>query len=284
MNILSDVVSSAILGLVEGLTEFIPVSSSGHLIVARHLLGLEANGGLAFDAVLQLATILAVLVYFWKDLWGLFMTFLRWVLRRPVPENQTIAGEAASRSQLLAIVVGTIPAVILGFLLESHMETWFRGVGLVAVAMLAGSALMWFAEKFASKNINKISNEISIRDGLKIGLYQCLALVPGVSRSGATISGGLLSGLDRETATRFSFLLSFPIIAGSGAKKLLELVKAGALAGIGVDLLVASIIAFVVGLAAIHFLIKYLKTHTMSVFIWYRVAFAAVVLLVLAFS
>jgi undecaprenyl-diphosphatase len=274
MNFLSDILSSVILGVIEGLTEFIPVSSSGHLIIARHLLGLQTDGGLAFDAVLQFATVLAVLVYFWKDLWGLLVTFLKWVGRKPV--------ETASKTQLFAIIVGTIPAVILGFLLESHMEEWFRSVGLVAIAMLAGSVLMWWAERHASKNLGKIGGGVSIKDGLKIGLYQCLALIPGVSRSGATISGGLLSGIDRAVATRFSFLLSFPIIAGSGAKKLLELIKTGALSAVGVDLLVASVVAFVVGLAAIHFLIKYLRTHTMAVFIWYRVAFAVLVLITLA--
>jgi undecaprenyl-diphosphatase len=288
-----DIFSSVILGLVEGLTEFVPVSSSGHLIIARHLLGLQADGGLAFDAVLQLATILALLVYFWKDLWGIFFTFLKWVARRPIAD--------VARTQLAAIVIGTIPAVIAGLLLEKYLNEWFRGVGLVAVAMLAGSLLMWWAERVAKKNeqkdvantsvqsasgnntVGNTDGKLTLMKGLKIGLYQCLAIIPGVSRSGATISGGLLTGLDRAGATRFSFLLSFPIIAGSGAKMLLELIHTHALGSLGIDLLVASAVAFVVGLAAIHFLITYLKTHTMSVFIWYRVVFAVITLAVLFF-
>lgn len=282
-----DIFSSIILGCVEGLTEFIPVSSSGHLIVVRSLLGLDPQGGLAFDAVLQFATILAVLVYFWKDLWMLFMTFISWCLRKPVSTEV----EKGNRTLLGAVIIGTIPAVIVGVLLESHLEAWFRGVETVALAMLAGSALMWWAEYTVKKNQQKQLNQqsqpkqtvVTTRSGFIIGLYQCLALIPGVSRSGATISGGMLSGIDRSVATRFSFLLSFPIIVGSGAKKLLELIHTHALSGVGIDLLIASIVAFVVGLASIHFLIRYLKTHTLTVFIWYRVVFALVTLGVIFF-
>lgn len=275
MFIISNFASSIILGFIEGLTEFIPVSSSGHLLVTRFALGLGEGNGLAFDAILQSATILAVLVYFWKDLLGILVTFLRWVMRKETgPE---------SRGQLVAIVVGTIPAVILGLLLESHMETWFRSISMVAVAMILGSLLMWFAEKKAKTEASAPSKtQVSMRDSIKIGLYQCLALIPGVSRSGATISGGLISGLERSVATRFSFLLSFPIIAGSGAKKMLELIKSDSLSSIGPDLLVASVVAFLVGLVSIHFLIKYLKNHTMKVFIWYRLAFAVIVLVLIA--
>jgi len=238
------VISNVILGLVQGLTEFIPVSSSGHLILAREFLTLHGND-LAFDAVLQFATILAVLVYFWKDLWGLLFDW----------------------KKLRIVILATIPAVIAGVLLEDYMETVFRNVILVALTLVLGSVIMVAAEYFAKKN-----KELTIKNGIIIGLFQCLALVPGMSRSGMTISGGLFAGLDREAATRFSFVLSFPIIFGSGLKKAIEMPS------IDAGLIYASIVAFLVGLAAIHFLIKYLKNHSLRVFVWYRIVLAIAII------
>jgi undecaprenyl-diphosphatase len=243
-----------ILGLVQGLTEFIPVSSSGHLILARELLHLPVSGGLAFDAVLQLATGLAVVAYF-------------------IPE---IPGIMRDRTLLLAIAVGTVPAVVFGLLLESAMETIFRSAELVGWTLLLGAALMGAAEKFGKENVR-----LSPARGGFIGLFQALALVPGISRSGATISGGLFMGLARADAARFSFLLSVPIILGSGAKKLLDLEFSGALAGVGTELLLASVVAFVSGYLAVKYLIKYLKHHSLAPFIIYRIALAALVFILL---
>jgi undecaprenyl-diphosphatase len=234
------VISNIILGLVQGLTEFIPVSSSGHLIVAREFLTLHGND-LAFDAVLQLATVLAVLVYFRKDLWALLFDW----------------------KKLKIVVLATIPAVILGLLLENYMETVFRNVLLVAIMLVVGSFIMLLSEFFATKD-----KTLNLKNGFIIGVFQCLALIPGMSRSGMTISGGLFTGLDREAATRFSFLLSFPIIFGSGLKKVLDIQSFDLSFGL------AFLTAFIVGLAAIHFLIKFLKTHTLRAFAWYRIFFA----------
>lgn len=257
-----------ILGLVQGLTEFIPVSSSGHLILVRQFFGGASAGDLSVDAVLQLATVLAVLVYFWKDLWRLFVSFLRLLGKKEVvPQDKTL---------LYSIIIGTIPAVIFGLLLETKMETIFRNAHLVAYALIAGSALMYFAEKYARQNVS-----LTTKKGFVVGLFQCLALVPGVSRSGSTISGGLFQGLTRSEATRFSFLLSFPIIFGSGMKKLLELAKSGALHTLGFPLALSFITAFVVGLISIHYLIKYLKTHSLNVFVVYRILLAILIIIVL---
>ena len=236
-------ISYLFLGLVQGLTEFIPVSSSGHLIALREIFFIHGND-LAFDAVLQFATILAVLVYFWKDLWGLLFDW----------------------KKLRIVILATIPAVIVGVLLEDYMETVFRNVILVALTLILGSVIMVAAEYFAKKN-----RELNVKNGIIIGLFQCLALVPGMSRSGMTISGGLFAGLDREAATRFSFILSFPIILGSGLKKAIEMPS------IDSELIFASLIAFVVGLAAIHFLIKYLKNHSLRIFVWYRIILAVAI-------
>lgn len=249
---------SIILGIVQGLTEFLPVSSSGHLILARQILGIQTLDGLAFDAVLQLATIAAVGLYFWKDLWNLFKTFTSYFTSKPAGQKE--------KTLLWAVIIGTIPAVIFGLLLESRMETIFRNVHLVALTLLLGSLMMFAAEKYAKQN-----SALTVGKGLVTGLFQVLALVPGVSRSGATISGGLFSGLKREDAARFSFILSFPIILGSGLKKLLDLYKAHELVTLGASLWVGSIVAFVVGLAAIHFLITYLKKNTLNLFVAYRI-------------
>lgn len=242
-----------ILGLVQGLTEFIPVSSSGHLIIFREFFGIH-GADLAVDAVLQLATVLAVLVYFLKD----------------------IPNILKDRALLLALIIGTVPAVIFGLLLESKMETVFRNPYLVAWTLLVGAILMGAAEKYAKQD-----KQINPKRGFIIGLFQSLALVPGISRSGATISGGLFAGLTRESATRFSFLLSVPIIAGTGLKKLFELSGSGALSELGFPLLLSSLVAFASGLWAISFLLRYLKTHKLTPFIYYRIVLALVILLFL---
>src|SRR5690606_32156297 len=180
------------LGLVQGVTEFIPVSSSGHLILAHEWFG---SGGfdLAVDAVLQLATILAVLVYFRKDILALFQTAVKMATKASV--------EAPERTLFFAIVLGTIPALLAGLFLEDAMETTFRSPLLVAGALLLGSALMVVAERWRPQE-----RPLAAQAGFRIGWFQALALIPGMSRSGATISGGMLSGLSREAATRFSFL------------------------------------------------------------------------------
>lgn len=250
-----DVVAFSILGLVQGLTEFLPVSSTGHLILVREVFGITADHGLAIDAVLQLATALAVVVYFFKDILKL------------------------DRQTLLALAAGTVPAVIAGLFLESTMDTVFRSATLVAYALLAGSLVMLAAEVF-SKRIEQ-KKEAGWGTGLVIGLFQCLALVPGMSRSGMTISGGLFMGLTRESAARFGFLLSVPIILGSGLKKLLELGFDGTLAAVGPDLLAGSAVAFASGLLAIHLLLLFVRTQPLYAFIAYRIVLAALILYLL---
>jgi undecaprenyl-diphosphatase len=256
------IVTGIMLGIVQGLTEFLPVSSSAHLILAREFFGFTTPHPLAVDAVLQLATILAVGLYFLKDFLRLAITALRMLVRKPVVD--------ADRVLVWSLILGTIPVVAAGLVLEHLMETTFRSAAIVAATLVAGSLLMLAAERFA-----RMDKALTVRKGVAIGLFQTLALVPGVSRSGATISGGLLLGLDRATAARFSFLLAFPAILGSGLKKLLELGADPALSTVAVPLGVSFVTAFVVGLACIHWLLRYLRTHSLRPFIWYRVALAA---------
>lgn len=257
-------IDSIILGIVQGLTEFLPISSSGHLILFRDILNLNVEYGLSYDAVLQLATTLAILTYFRKDIYKLFIDFLKLISVR----------EVGDRIMLIAVIVGTIPAIILGLLLEEYMDTIFRSSNVVALTLFLGGLLMLLAEKVA-----KQTEKISVKKGLVIGLFQSLALIPGMSRSGMTIVGGLFSGITRERATRFSFILAFPILFGSGMKKLLDLQTEGLLSSLGIELLVGSLTSFIVGILAIHYLLKYLRSHSLKVFVWYRWVAALIILL-----
>jgi undecaprenyl-diphosphatase len=266
-----DFFQSAILGLVQGITEFLPVSSTGHLILMRDLLGLEIIGTLSFDAILQLATGFAIVCYFWKDLWQLILS---------------IFDRTKSRTLLYALIIGTIPAIVFGLLLENYMDTYFRNSYVVAGSLIAGSILFYFAERHHLGLRRPLlldqggeREPISFRQGFFIGLFQCLALVPGFSRSGATISGGLFNGLSREAAARFSFLLSIPIIFGSGLKKLLDIYQDGQLATLEHSLFIAAIFAFISGLLAVHFLLKFLKNHSLNYFGVYRIILAVVILI-----
>ncbi len=268
-----DIFSGIILGIVQGITEFLPVSSSGHLVLTHAVLGVEDTSSLAFDAVLQLATALAVIVYFFDELFILVQTVLRKLGRLPVNEKDLTI--------VKALAIGTIPAIILGLLLESLMEHAFRNPILVAGVLVLGSLFFMYAEYMYQNNFH--TGEIDMKTGWKIGLFQTLALVPGFSRSGATIAGGMLLGLSRNDATRFSFLLALPIILGSGLKKLLELISSDAPVAWG-SLGVGAVTAFVVGLCAIHFMITFLRKHTLWPFIWYRIILAFFVLFVAFFG
>lgn len=264
---------AVVLGVVQGITEFLPISSTGHLILARTLFETTADYGLAFDAVLHLATALAVIVYFRNDLWQLFQALMRKLGRLPVNRNDEIL--------LYSLLVGTIPAVILGLTLESLMESVFRSPILVAGVLVAGSLLFMYAE-WVYKNQSR-TNEMDPVKGLKIGLFQSLALIPGMSRSGATISGGMLLGLTRSEAARFAFLLAVPVILGAGLKKLLELITSDiTVAWLSVGF--GAVASFVTGLLAIHFMLGFVKKHTLWPFIWYRLILAFFVIFIVLFG
>ncbi len=262
-----DIPQGIILGAVQGFTEFLPISSTGHLIIVRELLGLSVSYGLLVDAVLHLATALAVLLYFRRDFLRLTVSLFRWVRYRDIHQKD--------RNLLLALFLGTIPAVVLGLLFEDSIAGVFRSVEVVAFSLIAGSIIFVLAEYVGKRNVLQ---EVSPSTGVRIGLFQALALIPGMSRSGMAISGGLIFGLTREEAARFAFLLSFPIILGAGMLSLLQLSSDGFLAELGVSMLVAAVSAFITGWFAIHYLLKYLRTHTLGIFVVYRVALAIVLL------
>lgn len=260
------IIDAIILGLVQGITEFLPISSSGHLILMRDLLGMDVMGSLAFDAVLQLATTFAVIFYFRADLWRLVQTALRKLGRLPVNQKEL--------NLLYALLVGTIPGVVIGVLLESYMDSVFRNGLLVAAVLVLGSLLFIYAEWVYYKSVPQ--NVMTVKKGFQIGLFQCLALVPGMSRSGASISGGMLLGLSRSEAARFSFLLAIPILMGSGSKKLIDLIQSKEQIE-WMSLVIGSSVSFIVGLLAIHFLLTFIRRHSLWPFIWYRLLLAAFV-------
>jgi undecaprenyl-diphosphatase len=254
-----------VLGIVQGLTEFLPVSSSGHLRIVPAILG-WGDPGAAFTAVIQLGTMAAVLLYFRLDLWRIAIAWLR-SLRDP-----------AARSDLDArmgwyIILGTIPISVLGLAFKDPIESKFRNLELIGTSLIVFGLVMLAAEAVSRRD--RPLREIDARDGVAIGFAQALALVPGVSRSGATISAGLLLNFDRAAAARYSFLLSVPAVVLSG---LFELRHAGeGNLPIGATAL-ATLLAFVTGYASIAFLLRYLARHSIAVFVGYRVALGALVI------
>lgn len=269
---MQEFISFLILGLIQGLTEFLPVSSTGHLILARGIFGIAPDNGLAIDAVLQLATALAVVVYFHGDITRLLRGAIGAIFGKPISKED--------KNLLVALCIGTVPAIVFGLLLEDSMETIFRSSILVAYTLLAGSVVMLAAEWVGKRIANKGDiTALSPLRALGIGLFQSLALIPGMSRSGMTISGGLFFGLSRESAARFGFLLSVPIIFGSGIKKLFELGFDGALMTIGPELAVGALISFLSGLVAIYALLLFVRTQPLYVFIVYRVLVSMVIML-----
>ncbi len=260
------VVDAIILGIVQGATEFLPVSSTGHLVLAREFLGMTDVYGLAFDAVLHLATALTVIVYFRKDIWQLLQTAFRALGRMPVNQKDMLL--------LKAILIGMLPAGVVGLLLEDQIAGVFRSPLLIAGVLLFGSLVFAIAE-YSVLRVPRTT--LTVKKGIGIGIWQVLALLPGMSRSGITIAGGMLLGLSRFEAARFTFLLALPLILGAGGKKLIDLMGSGEavewkLVGVG------AVTSFLVGLAAVHFMLSFVRRYTLWPFIWYRVILALVVL------
>ncbi|MEI7625368.1 MAG: undecaprenyl-diphosphate phosphatase [Actinomycetota bacterium] len=268
-------IEAIVLGIVQGLTEFLPISSSGHVLFVPALAGWP-DPGAAFSAVIQLGTMAAVLVYFRLDLWRILIAFLKsFAAERPLWRSS----DADARSGWF-IVLGTIPIGIVGIVFKDQIENNVRTIGLVATVMIIFSFVLMAADLKGSQK--RDINQLTLRDGIIIGLFQALALIPGVSRSGSTISGGLFLGLNREAATRYSFLLSVPAVVLSG---LFELRKVGSGDGASVGALptiIATVLAFITGYLAIAFLLKFVRTHNFGVFVIYRIAVGVLMLVLLA--
>jgi undecaprenyl-diphosphatase len=268
------ILEALVMGIVQGLTEFLPVSSSGHLVVVPFLFGWNDPflNSLAFSVMLHLGTLVALLVYFRDD----------WV--RLIPAGLAAVRDRSFRSdpdRRLAglLVASTIPAAIVGVVFNDLIEGQFRHVGLVAVMLVVGGAILFVADRVGRRS--RAIADITFPVAIGIGAAQALALIPGISRSGISISAGRLVGLDREAAARFAFLMATPITAGAGLFEARKLLIGEAGVQIALEpMLVGMVAALLSGLAAIHFMLRYLRTRSLDVFVWYRLVLAAVVLVV----
>jgi undecaprenyl-diphosphatase len=278
-----------VLAIVQGLAEFIPVSSSGHLIIVRRLLGwneLSPAHELTFDVALHFGTLLSVLFYFRRTWFQIVRAafggkVVRFSEAGGSDVNLSPDEQRDERLLLWFLAVATIPGAIAGKLLESSAEDYFREhIFLIAGALIVVALLMWLGEK--AGKLNKPLTRASFGDSLIIGVAQAFALMPGVSRSGATITAGLFRNMTREAAVRFSFLLSTPIIAGAALLKAHELHKEGLPAGMHAPFIVGIIVSALVGYAAIAWLIRYLQSNSLRLFIIYRIV-AGVVVIALAY-
>ena len=253
---------AVVLGVVQGVTEFLPVSSSGHLILAPHVFGWPDQGQ-AFDAVMHVGTLAALVAYFRVEL------------------VELVTG-ALSRRLTLILIAATIPGGIVGFVFSKTIESTLRSPLLIAGTTALWGVVMWVADRRARVTDTTADDpleHVGWARGLVVGCAQALALIPGTSRSGITITAGLFSGLDRATAARFSFLLGIPITAAAGGWKLLHVLQAGVPSGDGGPLAVAVAAAFLSGWAAVSLLVGYLRTRSLTPFVIYRVLLAAAILL-----
>jgi undecaprenyl-diphosphatase len=263
---------AVVLGVVEGVTEFLPVSSTGHLTITEKLMGLSIDDKsiTGFTAVIQMGAIVAVLLYFAKDIIGL--------LRAGVAGLRSPKNRGTQDWRLAcAVVVGSIPIGIVGLALKDFISGPLRSLWVVGFALILWSGVMVYAERQARGTRHE--GDVTLRDALAVGLMQCVALVPGVSRSAATISAGLLRDLDRVTATRLSFFLSIPALTAAGLLELKDSLSGGV--GLG-PTLVATVVAFVVAYASIAWLLRFVAHNSIAKFVPYRVALGVVILAVLA--
>lgn len=255
-------IEALISGIVQGLTEFLPVSSSGHLVLLSKIFG-EGENALLFDVALHAGTLLALIIYFYRDLWELAKALV-------------IKSEKTRAAWLLALA--TLPAVVSGFLLQDYAEDTFRSIVLVGANLILVGLLMIVAERVAKQNTKSLET-VHWKQALLMGTAQALAVIPGMSRSGSTITAGLFAGLNRVTATRFSFLLGVPIIFGALVKVLTD-GGGGAVREDALLFIVGILAAFLSGMFAIKFMLSYLSRHSLKVFAYYRIALGIIVLLI----
>lgn len=272
-------IEAILLGIIQGLTEFLPISSTGHLTVAGKLMNLVSpehpEQWTAFIAIIQLGTLLAVLVYFWNDLISIVKDFF---VDNLVKKNKFSEQSANSKLGWL-IIIGTIPVVIIGLAFKDAIEgALTKNLYVIAASLIVLALILALAEKIAK--FKKDLEHITIIDSIVIGLAQALALIPGSSRSGTTITAGLFVGLKRETAARFSFLLSVPAVLGSGILQLFEALEFVDQAMI-VNIVVATIVSAISGYLAIDFLLKYLRKNSTFLFVYYRIALGLIILILL---
>jgi undecaprenyl-diphosphatase len=264
--------AAVVMGIVQGLTEFLPVSSSGHLILVPFLLGINDPfiTSLEFSVILHIGTLAALLLYFARDWIRLVPAFLGAARDRSMNSDP-------DRRLAVLIAIATVPALFLGFVLHD-VEDLIRKEGIVALMLVVGAGILWLAERSGSQR--RLALDLSLNQALAIGAAQSLALVPGISRSGISISAGLFAGLRRDEAARFSFLMATPITAAAAAYEVLQVIRGDSIAFQAGPLAAGLAASFVCGLLAIAVLLRFLRTQSTDVFVVYRVILAAIVLVV----
>ena len=278
-----NIFEAILLGLIQGITEFLPISSTGHLTLTGRLLGLVSESDPArwtsFIAVTQLGTLIAVLVYFWGDIINIIQAFLKEnIFSRKSYSTQTLNSKLG-----WFIIIGTLPVVIIGLLFKHQIEGVFtKNLYVISISLISLAVLLGIAEKAAT--FKRGLKELTWMDSLVVGIAQACALIPGSSRSGTTLTGGLFMGLNRETAARFSFLLSIPAVMASGLLELKEAIHAGLNPQDMLNYAVATIIAGVSGYFAIDFLLRFLRKNSTFIFIYYRIILGIAILILLHFN
>ncbi len=263
-----------ILGIIQGLTEYIPVSSTAHLILVPWLLGwnFDPNAKVVFDILVQWGTLVGVVIYFWHDIWAIVRAVITGLLQR-----KPFASFEARLGWL--VIVATIPAVIAGVFIEKYLAQLYQMYLLISIVLMLGGVLMLAAERFGKRT--REIKQMSWLDSIVIGVWQVLAMIPGVSRSSATISGGMLRNFNREDAARFSFLMSIPALLGAGVVALKDLFEVpGLLSSLAGPLVVGFLAAAISGYLSIRWLLGYLKSRSLNVFILYRFIFGGLCLIV----
>jgi undecaprenyl-diphosphatase len=266
------ILEAIVLGLVQGLTEFIPISSTGHLKLVPELLG-WGDPGAAISAVIQFGTILAVIIYFFRDILRLIVGFFRGLAtRRPFQDQDS--------REAWFVIFATIPIVVIGILLKDYIEGVFRSTWVVTFQLIFIAILMQVAEAYAKRKGFRPKEDFNAKDAWAMGFGQCIALIPGSSRSGSTIMTALFRRVSHDYAARFSFVMSIPAITAAGIFQMVD--AKDELAAVGMTpILVATVVAFISGWASIFFLLRYLRTHTTHVFIYYRYVLGAVLAIML---
>ena len=274
-----NIIEAIILGILQGFTEFLPISSTGHLTVAGKLMNLISTEApeqwTSFIAVIQLGTLVSILIYFRKDLWNISKDFLT----ENIKKRKSFSNQSFNSRTGWLIIIGTIPVVVIGLAFKDIIEgSLTKNLYVIAASLIGLAIILGIAEKTA--RFRKEMKDITILDSLLIGIAQAFALIPGSSRSGTTITGGLFVGLNRESAARFSFLLSVPAILASGLLQLYEALKFID-SSMTFNLIVCTIFSAISGYAAIDFLLKYLRKNTTFIFIYYRIALGIAIIVLL---
>ncbi len=263
-----------LLGIIEGVTEFLPISSTGHLTIVEKLLGYSINDAdvTAFTAIIQMGAVLATLLFFRKDIIRIAIAWFKGLA------NATHRQDPDYKFGW-AVALGSLPIGIIGLAFQYHIETTLRSLWVVAFALILWSGVMWLADHYAKQD--KREADVTWKDTLIIGTVQCLALIPGVSRSGATLSIGLFRGFDRVTVTKLSFFLSIPALFAAGVLQTVTNIDTIS-NGVGwLPTIIATIVSFIVAYMAVAWLLKFIAKHTYSIFIWYRLALGSLLIVLL---